>query len=201
MKLLLEFYYASECSSMHHWNLVWQKQRKAFAKQVQRTSATTLSLILSPAPALLPVAVCWQNDLVTTTFPTRPLECARGVRILDMELKIPKLTIFGRSVLLITCELVANAVMWIVSGLLFGRDPEMRSILNLALLAWVHLWFCARPSLSSWLVEYITIDVGLETRSVWDWFGLRRSFTDRYFIYKALDADHIRYLLLIQWCR
>jgi len=53
-----------------------------------------------------------------------------------MELKIPKLTIFGRSVLLITCELVANAVMWIVSGLLFGRDPEMRSILNLALLAW-----------------------------------------------------------------
>jgi nickel/cobalt transporter (NiCoT) family protein len=57
---------------------------------------------------------------------------------------VPKLTLFGRSVLLIAGELAVNAVMWIVSGLLFGRDPEKRSILNMALLAWVISTSCSQ---------------------------------------------------------
>lgn len=48
-----------------------------------------------------------------------------------------KLTLLGRSVVLIASELVVNAVCWIVAGLLFGRREETRGILSLALLAWV----------------------------------------------------------------
>lgn len=48
-----------------------------------------------------------------------------------------KLTVFGRSVLLIFLELVANAVCWIAAGIAFGPRNETRSTLNLALLAWV----------------------------------------------------------------
>ncbi|KAI5123092.1 hypothetical protein M0805_001448 [Coniferiporia weirii] len=47
-----------------------------------------------------------------------------------------KLTIFGRSLLLITLELLANVVCWIVAGLLFGRHEQTRGTLSLALLAW-----------------------------------------------------------------
>ncbi|KAH8104947.1 NicO-domain-containing protein [Phellopilus nigrolimitatus] len=47
-----------------------------------------------------------------------------------------KLTLFGRSLLLITLELLANAACWIVAGLLFGRREETRGTLSLALLAW-----------------------------------------------------------------
>ncbi|KLO05649.1 NicO-domain-containing protein [Schizopora paradoxa] len=47
-----------------------------------------------------------------------------------------KLTLFGRSLLLITLELLANAVVWIAAGLVFGRKSETRSALSLALLAW-----------------------------------------------------------------
>ncbi|THH03297.1 hypothetical protein EW145_g6371 [Phellinidium pouzarii] len=47
-----------------------------------------------------------------------------------------KLTLFGRSLLLITLELFANAVCWIVAGLLFGRREETRGTMSLALLAW-----------------------------------------------------------------
>jgi hypothetical protein len=54
-----------------------------------------------------------------------------------MRLETPRLTLFGRSLVLVICELVANAALWVVCGLLFGRDEEKRSILNLALLAWV----------------------------------------------------------------
>lgn len=50
---------------------------------------------------------------------------------------LPRLTLFGRSVLLLAAELLANAVCWIVCGILFGRRAETRSILSLALLAWV----------------------------------------------------------------
>ncbi|EIW59722.1 NicO-domain-containing protein [Trametes versicolor FP-101664 SS1] len=49
---------------------------------------------------------------------------------------LPRLTLFGRSVLLLAAELLANAVCWIVCGILFGRRAETRSILSLALLAW-----------------------------------------------------------------
>ncbi|KAL5499040.1 hypothetical protein ACEPAH_1558 [Sanghuangporus vaninii] len=47
-----------------------------------------------------------------------------------------KLTLLGRSLLLIFLELVVNAVCWIAAGIAFGRHNETRSTLNLALLAW-----------------------------------------------------------------
>ena len=50
---------------------------------------------------------------------------------------LPRLTLFGRSLLLVVFELLVNAVCWIVAGLLFGRHRETRPILSLALLAWV----------------------------------------------------------------
>jgi len=49
---------------------------------------------------------------------------------------LPKLTLFGRSMLLITCEISVNALCWIVAGILFGRNPDTRPVLSLALLAW-----------------------------------------------------------------
>ncbi|KAI0366880.1 NicO-domain-containing protein [Pilatotrama ljubarskyi] len=48
----------------------------------------------------------------------------------------PRLTLFGRSVLLVAAELLANAVCWIACAVLFGRRVETRPILSLALLAW-----------------------------------------------------------------
>ncbi|KAH9889835.1 NicO-domain-containing protein [Cubamyces lactineus] len=51
-------------------------------------------------------------------------------------LAMPRLTILGRSVLLLTAELLANAVCWVVCAILFGRHAETRPILSLALLAW-----------------------------------------------------------------
>ncbi|EUC63398.1 high-affinity nickel-transporter [Rhizoctonia solani AG-3 Rhs1AP] len=50
--------------------------------------------------------------------------------------KLPRLTIFGRSLLLIACELLINALFWVIAGLLFGRRNETHSTLNLCLLAW-----------------------------------------------------------------
>jgi hypothetical protein len=52
-------------------------------------------------------------------------------------LGVPKLTIFGRSLLLIALEFSANALFWIVAGVLFGKNSDTRPVLNLALLAWV----------------------------------------------------------------
>jgi hypothetical protein len=54
-------------------------------------------------------------------------------------LRIPELTIFGRSLLLITIELFTNALFWVLAGILFGRNNDTRPILNLALLAWVRI--------------------------------------------------------------
>jgi len=62
--------------------------------------------------------------------------------------KIPRLTLFGRSLLLILAELLLNAVCWIVAGILFSRfskatedsdekgEGPAKSILGLAMLAW-----------------------------------------------------------------
>jgi high-affinity nickel-transport protein len=47
------------------------------------------------------------------------------------------LTLFGRSVVLVGCELLANAICWIVAGILFGGRKDTQPILSLALLAWV----------------------------------------------------------------
>lgn len=54
-----------------------------------------------------------------------------------ISLGLPRLTIFGRSLLLVVAEVLANAVCWIVAGVLFGRSRETQPILSLALLAWV----------------------------------------------------------------
>jgi nickel/cobalt transporter (NiCoT) family protein len=48
-----------------------------------------------------------------------------------------RLTLFGRSALLIGCELLANAICWAVAGILFGKRRDSQSILGLSLLAWV----------------------------------------------------------------
>ncbi|TFK83817.1 NicO-domain-containing protein [Polyporus arcularius HHB13444] len=50
--------------------------------------------------------------------------------------RLPALTLFGRSLLLLTAELLANAVCWIVCAILFSRGPATRPVLSLALLAW-----------------------------------------------------------------
>ncbi|KAI0056100.1 NicO-domain-containing protein [Artomyces pyxidatus] len=47
-----------------------------------------------------------------------------------------RLTLFGRSLILVACELIANATLWIVAGILFGRSRDTQPILSLALLAW-----------------------------------------------------------------
>ena len=61
-------------------------------------------------------------------------------------LGLPKLTIFGRSLLLLTLELFSNALFWVVAGILFGRDNDTRPVLNLALLAWVRIPNFRKPS-------------------------------------------------------
>ncbi|KAJ7073222.1 NicO-domain-containing protein [Mycena belliarum] len=48
---------------------------------------------------------------------------------------LPRLTLFGRSLVLMSTLFAANAVCWIVAGLLFGRNSD-GSLLSLALLAW-----------------------------------------------------------------
>lgn len=48
-----------------------------------------------------------------------------------------RLTLFGRSLLLLASELLANIVCWIVAGLLFGKHTHRESVLSLALLSWV----------------------------------------------------------------
>ena len=53
--------------------------------------------------------------------------------------RLPKLTIFGRSLLLLTGELFLNALFWVVAGLLFGQRNETHGVLNLCLLAWVSI--------------------------------------------------------------
>ncbi|KAJ6562167.1 high-affinity nickel-transport protein-domain-containing protein [Mycena capillaripes] len=49
---------------------------------------------------------------------------------------MPRLTLFGRSLLLMSSLALANALCWIVAGILFGRNPDTQPLLSLALLAW-----------------------------------------------------------------
>ncbi|KJA23125.1 hypothetical protein HYPSUDRAFT_66594 [Hypholoma sublateritium FD-334 SS-4] len=51
-------------------------------------------------------------------------------------IKLPHLTILGRSLLLMICELAVNATCWAVAGILFARNKDTRPTLGLALLAW-----------------------------------------------------------------
>ncbi|PFH54115.1 hypothetical protein AMATHDRAFT_136484 [Amanita thiersii Skay4041] len=47
-----------------------------------------------------------------------------------------RLTLLGRSLLLLTSELLANLICWIVATMLFARSKDTYPILSLALLAW-----------------------------------------------------------------
>jgi hypothetical protein len=48
-----------------------------------------------------------------------------------------RLTIFGRAVILLSSELLANIAFWIVAGLLFARITATRGVMSLCMLAWV----------------------------------------------------------------
>lgn len=48
-----------------------------------------------------------------------------------------RLTVFGRSLLLLGSEVLVNVLAWILAGLLFGQKEETRDILPLCMLAWV----------------------------------------------------------------
>lgn len=50
------------------------------------------------------------------------------------QMQIPRLTILGRTVLLITAEILANIACWAATGIVFSKHP---ALLGLALLAWV----------------------------------------------------------------
>ncbi|KAL0575200.1 hypothetical protein V5O48_006761 [Marasmius crinis-equi] len=50
--------------------------------------------------------------------------------------RLPRLTLFGRSLLLIAAEVLANVGCWAAAAALFATKEETRPILGLALLAW-----------------------------------------------------------------
>ncbi|KAF8319701.1 hypothetical protein DL93DRAFT_110327 [Clavulina sp. PMI_390] len=52
-----------------------------------------------------------------------------------ISIRIPRLSVFGRTVALIGGEIIFNCVMWIVAGIVF-RNPASRDVLSLCLLAW-----------------------------------------------------------------
>lgn len=81
------------------------------------------------------------------------------------------LTLFGRSLLLLTAELLANAVCWIVCAVLFARRPATRPILSLALLAWVSPVFRLSVSL---LLLYYSASIAADLKLLaWQTIGLR----------------------------
>lgn len=53
--------------------------------------------------------------------------------------QLPRLTIFGRSVLLISGEVVLNVAMWIIAVILFRphASGDAGDLLSLAMLSWV----------------------------------------------------------------
>ncbi|KAI0304491.1 high-affinity nickel-transport protein-domain-containing protein [Multifurca ochricompacta] len=66
----------------------------------------------------------------------RTSRCHRGTYCSLKSLGCRHLTLFGRSVVLVGCELLANVICWIVAGILFGGRKETQPILSLSLLAW-----------------------------------------------------------------
>jgi len=48
----------------------------------------------------------------------------------------PRLTLFGRSLLLMSSLVLVNVLCWTVAGILFGRNADTQPFLGLALLAW-----------------------------------------------------------------
>lgn len=47
-----------------------------------------------------------------------------------------RVSLFGRSVLLLLGELAANLVLWITAIALFAPDPDKRGVLSICLVAW-----------------------------------------------------------------
>jgi len=67
---------------------------------------------------------------------------------------------FGRSLLLLISEVLANAICWILAGIIFGRRKSTQPILSLALLAWVRAkWIESAFALTfivPWMLDYRT---------------------------------------------
>lgn len=70
---------------------------------------------------------------------TSVLTC-HSMLVFPLQLRTPRLTIFGRSLILISAEFLANAACWIVAGLLFARRTQTKDLMSLCLLAWVGFW-------------------------------------------------------------
>lgn len=67
-----------------------------------------------------------------------PIDPAPGrLQALWVSRRRRRLTLFGRSVMLVGCELLANVACWLVAGILFSGRKSTQPILGLALLAWV----------------------------------------------------------------
>jgi hypothetical protein len=67
-----------------------------------------------------------------------PIDPAPGrLQVLWVSRRRRRLTLFGRSVIVVGCELLANAACWLVAGILFSGRKNTQPILGLALLAWV----------------------------------------------------------------
>jgi hypothetical protein len=109
-----------------------------------------------------------------------------------------RLTLFGRSVILIGCELLANAVCWVIAGILFGGHNNTQPILGLALLAWV----CVPVLFSRQTTHIINFVLFFSFLRQSDCGMVRRSSSstidEGYYLCNppsplaALDADHIR---------
>ena len=70
---------------------------------------------------------------MSTSLITRPLVRSQLIGVYRSH----RLTLFGCSAVLIGCELLANAICWVIAGILFGMRKETQSIMGLSLLAWV----------------------------------------------------------------
>lgn len=96
--------------------------------------------------------------------------------------RFPRLTLFGRSALLIVVLLFVNALLWTVAGILFGKDKNTQPILSLALLAWVS---------AHETTPVITI---LRVARLWAFamVSYMLIIAVHVLILAAIDADHIR---------
>ena len=81
------------------------------------------------------ISLVYVIRLITRLIPFGPNR-SRVMKLLG-RFTLPRPSLFGRSLILFLGEVMANATMWIVAGLLFGFDPDTRPVLSLCLLAWV----------------------------------------------------------------
>ncbi|GAA6015519.1 hypothetical protein JCM11491_004380 [Sporobolomyces phaffii] len=68
-----------------------------------------------------------------------PVKSSRWRRNFDLPAKFPyRLTLFGRSVSLLSGELIANVVLWVATVATFAPHRDKRGVLSLAVLAWTY---------------------------------------------------------------